>query len=214
LSKPEPQKFNKAKLIIHRQDKPDKEIQVMFNPDKYSIKKSNNFASHTIPGTNYPQIQFVSGNSETMNVELFFDTYTFEGGKDVREEYTNKISDLLDVDDKLHAPPTCTFVWGDHPFTGIIESVDRTFTMFNEQGTPVRETLTLNLKQYKEHIKIKDSSTNNTKNHTVKEGDSLWSLAEKAFGDTSKWKIIASVNNIDDPLNLKLGVELTIPPLN
>jgi len=210
--KPGPSKSNQAKLIVHKQND-DKTIHVMFNPDKYSIRKSNTFASHNIPGTNYPQIQFVSGDSETMSVELFFDTYTYEGGKDVRKEYTDKIANLLQIDEHLHAPPVCTFLWGEYSFTGIIENLERNFTMFNEEGRPVRETMTLSLKQYKKHKQIR-SSPDRTKRHTIKESDNLWLLAAKEYGDPSKWKIIASANNIDDPLSLKPGESLVIPPLD
>jgi len=213
-AKPEPPKFNKAKLIIHNKDKKDEEIFVTFNPDKYSIRKSNKFASHGIAGKANPKVQFGSGESEMLSIELLFDTYTFENGEDVRTKYTDKIAKLLDNEDKQKEPPVCTFVWGEHPFTGILESLDRNFTMFNEQGTPVRETISLSLKKYEESESEKSSTENNTKSQEVKEGDSLSSIAEKEYGDPSKWKIIASANNIDDPLNLKLGIQIIIPPLN
>jgi len=204
--------LNNAKLIIHRKNY-DEEIYVMFNPDRYSLRKSNQFASHSIPGTNNPHIQFVSGDAETLSVELFFDTYTYENGKDVRKEHVDKISNLLQIDEHLHAPPACTFVWGKHPFTGIVENVDRNFTMFNEQGIPVRATITLTLKQYGKQQQPK-SSPDRTKRHVIKEGDSLWLIAAKEYGDASKWKIIASTNNINDPLHIEPGTQLTIPPLN
>jgi len=209
--KPGPQNYNTAKLVIHK--KKDETIHVMFNPDKYSIKKNNNFASHNIPGTNYPQIQFVSGESETMTVELFFDTYTFEDGEDVRKKYTNEIAKILKIDEDLHAPPTCTFVWGEYSFTGVVENFEQNFTMFNEQGRPVRATVTLSLKQYEEHKQI-TNSPDRTKRHTIKESDSLWMLAAQEYDDPSKWKIIASANHIDDPINLKSGMNITIPPLD
>ena len=205
-------KTNNAKLIIHRKGTKET-LSVMFNPEKYSIRKSNQFASHNIPGTNYPQIQFVSGESEILSVELLFDTYTYENSKDVRKEYTDKISGLLQIDDALHAPPVCTFAWGSHLFTGILESVERNFTMFDKDGIPVRATVSITLKQYKEQEKSK-SIVDKTKRHIMKAGDTLWGMASQEYNDPAKWKLIASVNNIDDPLNISVGLELTIPPLN
>jgi len=208
-------KSNRAKLIIHKKDNTKEEFDVDFNPDKYSIKKSNKFVSHSIPGTNFPQIQFISGEAETMSVELFFDTYTNTDSlkKDVRVEFTNKISKMLKIDKDLHAPPVCEFLWGSVSFTGIIENIDINFTMFNEEGVPLRATVTLSLKQYQEQ-KIITQSSDRTKRFTIKESDSLWLLAANEYGDPTKWKLIALANDIDDPITLKPGTQLIIPPLS
>ena len=48
--------------------------------------------------------------------------------------------------------------------------------------------------------------------HTIKEGDTLYDLADKHYGDGKKWKIIAKANKITDPGRLKLGTDITIPP--
>lgn len=200
-----------AKLVVHWKDK-NEEIPVMFNPEKYSIKKSNQFASHGIPGRDSPVIQFMSGQAESLSVTLFFDTYTFENGKDVRKKYTDKISKLMLIDEHLHAPPVCTFSWAKHAFTGIIESVNTDYTMFDENGTPVRATVNLSFTQYTAPEKPK-SSPDRTKRRVIREGDSLWALAAKEYGDASKWKIIADANNIDNPRILEAGTQIVIPPL-
>lgn len=49
-------------------------------------------------------------------------------------------------------------------------------------------------------------------NHTVKQGDTLWDLADKHLGDGKKWKEIAKANNITDPRTLQIGANITIPP--
>lgn len=56
----------------------------------------------------------------------------------------------------------------------------------------------------------KDSG--DSKKHTVKQGDTLWDLADKHYGDGSKWRDIAKANNITDPRRLQIGANLTIPP--
>lgn len=50
-----------------------------------------------------------------------------------------------------------------------------------------------------------------SKKHTVKQGDTLWDLADKHYGDGSKWKEIAKANNVTDPRALQIGANLTIP---
>lgn len=48
-------------------------------------------------------------------------------------------------------------------------------------------------------------------NHTVVEGDSFWTLAEKYYGDGSKWKQIAEANPEVTNHGLKIGSVLVIP---
>ena len=122
-------------------------IPVYFNPQQYTINKSNQFASIAIPGRDSSIIQFVKGESESLSFELLFDTYTYEKGRSVKD-YTDVIRNNMDINTDIHAPPICTFVWGNVSFTGIIESLNTTFTMFLRDGTPVRAKMTLSLKQY------------------------------------------------------------------
>lgn len=188
-------------------------IEVLFNPEQYSINKSNQFSSVAIPGRSSPLIQFIRGEAETLTVDLFFDTYTYENGVDVRKKYIDKITNLLQIDSDLHAPPVCEFAWGqDFSFRGIIESANRRFTMFKEDGTPVRAVLSLTFRQYGEK-KIPTHSPDRTKRRVVKEGDTLWLFAAREYGDPSKWRNIAIANNIDNPRILKPGTEIIIPPI-
>ena len=187
-------------------------IPVQFNPNKYSINKSNQFASVAIPGRDSPIIQFIRGEAETLSLELFFDTYTYENSIDVRIKYTNRITQLLEIDEELHAPPVCVFEWGGHTFTGVLERADTSFTMFDTFGTPVRATVTVSFKQISETQKPK-SSPDRSKIRSIKEGDSLWMIAAREYGDPLKWKEIAKANDIDDPRKLSPGTQIIIPPL-
>jgi hypothetical protein len=64
--------LEKAQItVVHTGEK----IEVLFNPEEYTLNKDNNFASQTIPGLSSPLLQFVNGNLRTLEMELFFDTY-------------------------------------------------------------------------------------------------------------------------------------------
>jgi nucleoid-associated protein YgaU len=207
--------LQKATIVAYDQNRNKKdELKVLFNPEQYSIDKSNQFASQPIPGQDSPVIQFVRGESETLNVDLFFDTYTYHNGEDVRK-YTDKISNFLQIDADMHAPPICSFQWGDTPFSGVIEKVGKRFTMFKDDGTPVRATVSVTFRKYPdvEEQNIRTHSPDKTKRRIVKQGDTLWLFAAKEYGDPNKWRLIADANNIDNPRFLKAGMELIIPPL-
>ncbi len=192
-------------------------IKVLFNPTEYTVEKSNQFQNTVFPGLSTPLTHFINGNAKTLTMELFFDTYEEEENKDVRL-HTEKIMNLLDINSELHAPPVCCFVWGALKFKAVIERVTQRFTMFMETGIPVRATLNVTFKEYKtltEQFQNKPrNSSDRTKQRVLIEGDTLWSLADREYGDPGLWRHIAKANNIDNPRKLKEGREIIVPPLD
>jgi LysM repeat protein len=190
------------------------EIRVLYNPNQYSLDQSNQFNEIAIPGRSAPILQFNHGNPRTLSMELFFDTY--EQQTDVRD-YTDQIYGLLSLDAKRPAPPICTFVWGKGcSFRGVLERVGGKFTLFLADGTPVRATLTVSLKEYRDVAQIVAASASaaaaQQQVYTVKSGDTLSGIAAQQYGDSMRWPAIADANGIDDPRGLKPGQILTIPP--
>ena len=49
-------------------------IQALFNPERYTVTKGVQFAEIGIPGMDSPVLQFVRGQNEKIQMELFFDT--------------------------------------------------------------------------------------------------------------------------------------------
>ena len=52
-----------------------------------------------------------------------------------------------------------------------------------------------------------------TSGYTVQEGETLWSIAEKSYGDGYAWVEIAKANNITDSNSLEKGQKLIIPKI-
>jgi hypothetical protein len=194
----------------------DQKAEVIFNPAEYSLEKGNQFASTPLPGLSNPIVSFVNGDADTLTMELFFDTFTNKGGADVRNE-TKKIARLLDIDPELHAPPPVRFVWGPLSFRAVIERLTQRFTMFRENGVPVRATLNVTFKEYKtieEQLNEKPTQSSDwTKRRVVVEKDQLNLIAAVEYGDPSLWRSIADENDIDNPRRLQPGQEIRLPPL-
>jgi hypothetical protein len=190
--------------------------EVIFNPAEYSIEKGNQFASAALPGLSNPILSFVNGDADTLTMELFFDTYTNQGGSDVRAE-TSKIARLLEIDPKLHAPPPVRFVWGPLSFRAVIERLSQRFTMFREDGVPVRATLNVTFREYRTiEEQLGDDPTQSsdwTKRLVVAEGDRLDLIAAIEYGDSADWRTIADANNLENPRLLQPGREIRLPPL-
>lgn len=230
--------LRKAKIQrLNKDFNSEKEIEVLFNPTEYTLNKGAQFAELPIPGLDMPVVQFVRGQTETLTLELFFDSTESGMGETAFPVtfYTDDFYQLIKINPETHAPPVCKFLWGDYGFSGsslteqwasqdregfqcVVESVRQRFTLFSPNGIPLRATLTVTLREYKtleqQIDDIRFLSPDHTRTHVVQEGDTLSRIAEQAYGDPAQWRAIAEHNQIDDPLDLAPGRILEVPILS
>lgn len=119
-------------------------------------------------------------------------------------------------DSQTKAPPVLIFKWGDFKYRGHLENLSIKYTMFLPDGIPVRAKVNLVLKAY-----MTDDEGLNAlgleacrKVLTVVQGMRLDLIAANEMKDPSKWKEIARVNEITDPLAFPrdhIGKQLIIP---
>jgi hypothetical protein len=213
-------------------------LQVRFNPTEYTLSKGAQFAEVQIPGLDSPILQFVHGQTETLSLDLFFDTTEYGMDDDATSvtTLTDQFYSMIKIDGNTHAPPVCFFAWGSefpgqrtytsistgsqqrHGFKCIVDSVRQRFTLFSPQGTPLRATLTVQLKEYKtladQIAEINAQSADHSHTHLIQAGESLAQIAAEVFNDPTQWRAIATANSILDPIDLQPGTMLTIPSLS
>lgn len=212
-------------------------LEVQFNPTEFTLNKGVQIAEIPIPGLDSPILQFVRGQTETLTLDLFFDT-TDAGTSDNAVPVTiltDQFYQLIKIDSQTHAPPICHFSWGGNNFPGsnmfgkgssqnrengfdcLVESVRQRFTMFSTQGIPLRATLTVTLREYKTLDKqlhqLGLMSSDHTRTHVVQRGETLNKIADVYYQDSAQWRVIADANTILDPLALEPGTILELPPL-
>jgi len=189
-------------------------IEFLFNPNQYVVNKTNVIAEVAVPGLQTPILQYISGKATTLKFDLFLDTY--EAGSDVGVP-ADKIYKLLECDGTTHVPPVVEFGWGSLVLKCVLDSVDGTFTMFQSDGTPVRATLKVSLREIVDvDVTVKsvaNESADRVKSWTVKRGDTLAGIAAVEYSDPTKWRPIAEANGIDDPLAIQPGDVLVLPAL-
>lgn len=212
-----PQQLEKAIIKILAGRRANEELKVLFNPAEYTHEISNNFQEIALPGLSNPIVQFVNGQSQTLTMELFFDTWTNGGGSDV-SELTRQFAATLAIDADLHAPPPVEFRWGSFVFKAVIQSLSQKFTMFGADGKPVRATLSVSFKQYRPLSEQLDdprrNSADKTKRRVLAADDSLWAMAAREYGHPREWRRIAIKNRIANPRLIVPGQVLVLPPLD
>lgn len=192
----------------------NEDVPVLFNPKEYIIEKRTPWKEQDIIGLDAPAVEFTSGERKRLSMELFFDTS--EEKSDVRE-HTEKIEQLMLVNSDEHRPPLLMFTWGKLKFKCVLEDLVQRFTMFLNDGTPVRAIVKVMFKEYASaasQIKEKPRhSADHMKRLVLKEGDSLAAMSAREYNDPGKWREIAKANNIDDPMGVEPGTVLNLPPL-
>lgn len=212
------------KALITNNDTGDK-IEVLFNPEEYSLSKDNNFAQVAVPGLRSPLLQFVHGNLQTLDMELLVDTYethksgsktAAEAGQDVRD-LTGRITGLLNINPETHAPPVLVFTWGSLSFTCVLAKASQRFIMFRQDGVPLRARLQVTFNEFTnadlEAKEVKRETADYSQLYTVSQGETLAGIAARVYRNPALWRPIALRNGIDNPRELVVGQRLLVPRL-
>ncbi|ERJ94014.1 CIS tube protein [Treponema lecithinolyticum] len=201
------------KAVISNLDTND-EIEVLFNPKEYVIEKKTPWAEQNVFGMDSPPVQFTIGERKRLSMELFFDTS--EEKSDVRS-YTGKMEELMVVNAQEHRPPLLRFSWGTLSFDCVLEDMVQRYTLFANDGTPLRAIVKVVFKEYAtaatQLSNTRRESADHTKRLVVREGETLASVSAREYNDPGKWRVIADANNIDDPENIASGTIVELPPL-
>lgn len=214
-------------------------FQVLYNPESYVQGRSVHYAPAGGISTNTPVLQFAGGSMEVLQFRLFFDSMSsgsevgggladkakFLGNSllpslakliDVRT-YTQKVYSLMEIDPDKHVPPLLKLTWSSLQFTGHLIRCTQNFVRFSEQGVPLRAWLDCIFEEFippqKANLPRPLESPDTTKYRTVYQGDSLWSMSAKEYGQPEQWRAIADANGLANPRTLRSGSRLVLPAL-
>lgn len=141
-----------TKLSIFTVEGPTITVQAIFNPKELQVDKAVPWTKSKSSKGNVPDLEFSSADGRSMSFELMFDTY--EDGSNVHTTCVaplilmSMVQNLEGSEDKKR-PPKVKVQWGNGlpDFIGVLESVSTKYTMFLPNGTPVRATCNVKLKE-------------------------------------------------------------------
>jgi hypothetical protein len=189
-----------------------------FNPKEWSITHAAEWKAETTKKS-APPPEFKGPKPSSATVEIFLDE---------SDKADGDISKVVARLKKLVAPepdsvsknkpsaPHVLFEWGKAiSFSGYVDSIAVKYTMFRGQGTPIRGTCTVAMKEFPAAAAKQNPTSGGDpghRTHRVVSGDSLASVAYAEYGDPTRWRVLAETNGIDDPLRLRPGTLLHVPP--
>lgn len=216
----------KAELLVYKDvfiKKPHKTIKFFINPHTIQVTKEAQLKDEPVAGGTAAK-KFSQRYPVCLKLgEIWFDTY--DTRKSVRTEYINEIEALLDYLPDTHYLPVVVFNWGawhgtakipvEYKFFATKVTVD--YTMFLPDATPVRAKVDLSLEQCMNQVDENGNrpkaSPDHAKLYTVRKGDTLQGIAMAEYDDPREWRRIAKTNNLNDPMELRPGMKLLVPPI-
>jgi nucleoid-associated protein YgaU len=225
-----PTNLQRAKLSVHKPPqtggtaKPGAhmyDITFQFNPKELTLTKNAKWqreAQRNAKKSGPPE--FKGSDPCKLALEMFLDATDSMDDKVVKQVEQLFSCCVATEDSRQHgkgSPPWVIFKWGGMTgFPAYVSSVTAKYTLFTPAGVPVRAVCTVNL----EEIAGEQGGQNPTSGalaardtHVVVAGDSLLSIAFRAYGDAGLWRVIARANEIDDPMRLRPGGRLLVPAL-
>jgi hypothetical protein len=211
---PVPQGFQNAKLQIEGGDT----IQCAFNPETYTISKTNVWTYKPNQSKDWPDPEFGGGLPMTYKLTLLLDT-SLQGADQTVKDQANALMKAMHGGGS--APKFIIFSWGSTKLPKAAPlSISIQYALFHPNGDPMRAFVDLELAQAEDTSppgQAQNPTTRGTaglRSHIVQDGDSLHSIAYESYGDATRWRPIAEANGIDNPLALRRGSTLTIPRLD
>lgn len=197
-------------------------IKALFNPHDLSFSRTATWSGEALAakgGTVLP-LEFESRGRETLSLDLLFDTTEAHPSSPLSgvppvsvKTYTDQIAGLAAIKPDLGRPPICWLTWGGAVFTGVLVSVSWQFTLFREDGTPLRATMRCSFLEHEIGGGTPGELQSAERQITVQAGDSLTAIAQREYGDARKWRLVALRNGIYKPHPLEPGRPLWLPNL-
>ena len=201
-----------------------KPFEVMLNPEYYSVKSSIQYTVIEVANGKDVEYKYVGHTArEIVLAPLILDVtgavpYTLSAlYKSLNEviEHLEKVTYKVDGD--AHEPPVILLEWGDFSEKVRLDSMDVKYTLFAENGDPLRAEVSLTLSEYRTPQEIaaeqKTASPDMTHLVEVKDGDTLPLMCNRIYKDCSYYREVAEINGLDDFRHLVPGTFLYFPPL-
>lgn len=196
-------------------------LTLSINPESLNLEKGIAYQEDKRLGATSGSNTFERYLPEKLSFSFTVDaTGVAENVEDTDNAYT-KIKEIEDIlyayNEEGHRPSYLVIAYGEILFKGQIASMKVDYTLFNNEGIPLRATVSLS------HIGFRGSEEDKKKYSklspdmsrliVLKENDTLANLCHLIYGDSRLVGEVARFNNLNGFREIPVGAELLFPPL-
>jgi nucleoid-associated protein YgaU len=199
------------------------EITFTFNPTEYTITANTLWKQTPAKGKGAPKSEYTGNLPRTIAMDiLFVDNWT---GREGFNPLNTTLGMLMDLTTPSHpsiakgkpSSPVLLFTWGDigSIFDCHLKQVTIKYQMFDEAGNVTRAVASILLEEVLSETPRQNPTSggpSGNRAHVVSDGDSLASIAWREYDNAALWRGLADLNGIDDPMALRVGQRLIVPP--
>lgn len=218
-----------TKATIKNLDKPgDPAFECLFNPTEYTNAINAKWQPKEATGRMIPFVEYKGGDNATIKAQLLFDASETRqiGGRRVTDVrfFVDKLMELMkpmphkrNTKTDRSRPPYVLLQWGrNFTWKGVVTSLSTRYTLFRDSGEPIRCTVDIGMMQVPNDNDRPQNPTSHSepgqKRRVVQPQDTLAVIAYDEYGDATRWRDIADANRLENPLDLRPGQVLSIPP--
>ena len=125
-------------------------MSFQYNPTSLSHARGASYTEISAPGTQYPGIHYVKGNSREFSVELFMNDNPSTGLISRASRFLNGFLPPEYEDRTFTSPPTLTFCYGRFIKKCVLTELSESTNMMDGAGNPTQTVFTLTLRQVSE----------------------------------------------------------------
>jgi hypothetical protein len=131
------------------------QVDAQYNPKELQVDKTVPWQKKSQANKTQEtgiQLEFTGAEGRSLTLELMFDGYETKSSVAGKVDTLNTMASVLEpgsADETKRRPHLCVVTWGTTvpTFKCVIESLSVKYTMFSDQGVPLRATCTVKLKE-------------------------------------------------------------------
>lgn len=202
-----------------------KPFELMLNPENYTVQSNVHYTDDAADGNTSgagSKFKYVAAKEITLGTFILDVTgavpFTLSALYGSMKEVIDHLENVVyNFDGEIHRTPIVLVEWGILSYKAELKSMSVKYTLFAENGDPLRAEVTLSMQEYlteeEKAAREKKSSPDLTHFVEVKVGDTLPLMCNRIYKDCSYYREVAEINGLHDFCHLTPGTFLYFPPL-
>ncbi len=201
---------------------------VQINPASYKHDHTVNYNNSLAQGAPGTTLKFKGVAPEKVSFDIYFDaTGAVSSGASLSSLLSTPVavSDQIETfknvcftyNGDIHEPNYLIISWGTLVFKCKLTSLNISYTLFKDDGTPLRAKISVSFEEAIDADLIAKEANNQSPDLThlieVKDGDTLPLICYRIYGDSSYYLEVAAYNDMIDFRDIKPGTKLYLPPI-